>query len=150
MPLISHPLHPVSCSQSPLLLFLHPSLPRSIPGCLYPAAFLLSLFQGWWLWLESRHRWQASLPSGEGLHSLNFLHFFPLFFFSLLQLKLLACNFSCLASLYLGVHDVRGKGRVLQGGGLSQTHELSSDQWGHQYQWKLDKGASRVSVAAID
>ncbi|KAM7423586.1 hypothetical protein PAMA_000100 [Pampus argenteus] len=34
---------------------------------------------------------------------------FPLFFFSFLQLKLLACNFSRLASLYLTVHDVRGK-----------------------------------------
>lgn len=43
-----------------------------------------------------------------------------------------------------------GKGRVLQRGGLSQTHELSSDQWGHQYQWKVDKGASGVSAAAID
>lgn len=140
------PLHPASRLHSPLLLFRRPTLPLSFSL----AASLLSLFQGWWLWLESRHRWQASLPSGEGLHSLNFLHFFPLFFFSLLRLKLLACNFSCLASLYLGVHDAREKAGSSNGGGLSQTHELSSDQWGHQYHWEVDKGASGVSAAAID
>lgn len=43
--------------------------------------------------------------------------FFPLFFFSLLQLKLLACNFSRLASLYLRVHDVRGKAGSSKGAG---------------------------------
>lgn len=55
--------------------------------------------------------------------------FFPLFFFSFLQLKLLARNFSRLASLYLAVHHVRGKyGPERSEGWLSQTPELSSDQ----------------------
>lgn len=49
--------------------------------------------------------------------------FFCLFFFAFLQLKLLACNFSCLACVYLTEHDVRGVG-----GGEGGWDELSSDQ----------------------
>lgn len=58
--LIYRPVLPLSCSRTFLFSF-----PPSLAAC------LLSLFQGWWLWLESRHRWQASLPSGEGLRSLK-------------------------------------------------------------------------------
>lgn len=36
-------------------------------------------------------------------------HFSPSFLFSLLQLKLLARNFSRLAGLYRSVHDVKGQ-----------------------------------------
>lgn len=117
-------LLPVSCSQSAYPSFPHyPPTPPPVPGC---------LFQGWWLWLESRHRWQASLPSGEGFHSLNFLHFS-----SFLLLSSSAQTFGL--QLFTSGKPLsqrawcEGKGRVLQGGGLSQTHELSSDQLGHQY-----------------
>lgn len=112
-------------------LFLPPSFPPSLLPWLPPPC-CLSLFQGWWLWLESLHRWQASLPSGEGLHSLNFLHF-P----SFLQLKLLAHNFSRLASLYLAVHDAKGEGRDL-GEARGAYIKCLSCLWinrGHQYQW---------------
>lgn len=47
-------------------------------------------------------------------------HFSPLSFFSLsplLQLKLLAHNFSRLAGLYRGVHDVKGQAAEFLGGG---------------------------------
>lgn len=103
-----------------LLLFLHPSLPPSFPGCLYPAAFLLSLFQGWWLWLESLHRWQASLPSGEGLHSLNFLHFssFLLLFSSAQTFGLQL--FTSGEPLSQRAWCER-EGRVLEGGGISKN-----------------------------
>lgn len=71
-------IHSFGCLVFPDFLFFS-SLPSSLASSLH------YIFQGWWLWLESRHRWQASLPSGEGLRSLNFLIFPPLFpfFFSL-------------------------------------------------------------------
>lgn len=102
---------------------------------LLPWLPLSSLFQGWWLWLESLHRWQASLPSGEGLHSLNFLHFSLFFFFALLQLKVLACYFRCLASLYLAAADGKGPGRLLKSNYL---HRLSGCEinGGYRYQQK--------------
>ncbi|KAL3992513.1 ATP-dependent DNA helicase PIF1 [Sarotherodon galilaeus] len=56
-------------------------------------------------------------------------------------LKLLACNFSCLASLYLAMHDVRGG----KGAGGMSCPQING---GHQYQRKPSAEAGRAAVAA--
>lgn len=79
-------------------------------------------------------------------------HFSP-FLFSLLQLKLLAHNFSRLAGLYLSVHDVKGQAEFSErvwgwGGGL----EGMSCPWinGAIGISGNSTEASKVSVAAIN
>lgn len=71
-----------------------------------------------------------------------------LFFSPLLQLKVLARNFSRLAGLYRSVHHVKGRAAQFLGGGAGG--KLSTDQWDHRYQWNLNRGASKVSLAAIN
>lgn len=124
---------------------LFSSLPSSL------AAFLHSIFQGWWLWLESRHRWQASLPSGEGLHSLNFLSFplFP-FFFSSSSAQSFGPQLFTFGRPLSQRPPCEGTGSPVPRGWGGAGGKLSTDQWDHRYQWNLNRGASKVSLAAIN
>lgn len=147
---ISIPLFLSHVHSLSLPFFLHPSLPPSFPGCLYPAASLLSLFQGWWLWLESLHRWQASLPSGEGLHSLNFLRFFLFSSSPFFSSNFWPATFHAWR-VFISPCTMWGESMVLREarGGYLKRLSCPRINRGHQYQWKPNTEACWVSVLAL-